>query len=488
MTPPAKSKRTLHLKIGLAAIFAAFFPYILGLFIPLTSLLYLAAATISTILAIIFLFWILRPLKLLIKGTQDFSDGNLNRRLDLRSGDEFEEAGSSFNLMAEKLSKTIQAIENQQVIAVAEKNKFGEILSSVIDGIIALDFNKNILFFNKAAEELTNFSLAEAQGRKIDEIIHLFSDNVEILSKTYSQSSFNQTAKLIGKQGKQTKVHVMTAQVKATVQTDLNCILILHDLSREEELEQMKLDFVSMASHELKTPLTSIVGYLSVFLEENQKNIPKESYDLLSKAFTAAQQLQTLISNLLNVNKIEREQLSVTPAPTDFLPILTKSVDDLRSQANQKGIVLNLAPTDNLPKVIADPIRIGEVVTNLVANAINYTNAGGKVEISTIVSPTEVQTTVSDTGIGIPPQAIPHLFNKFFRVSNTEQKANKGTGLGLYISRSIIEKLHGKIWVESEVGKGSRFSFTLPVITQTAGSLDTKQFTSQAFQSGTLNY
>ncbi|MCR4305827.1 MAG: ATP-binding protein, partial [Candidatus Daviesbacteria bacterium] len=483
-----KPKKTHHLKVILTATFAAFFPYLLGLFIPLTPVLYLAAAVVSAGLAVGFLFWVLKPLQLLIKGTQDFSDGNLNRRMDLRSGDEFEEAGNSFNLMAEKLSKTIQNIQAQEGAAILEKNKFGEILSSIIDGIIALDFNKNILFFNKAAEELTGFSQAEVQGRKIDEIIHLFSDNIEILSKTYSQGNFNQTAKLVGKMGKQTKVHIMTGLVETTVQTNLSCILILHDLSREEELEQMKLDFVSMASHELKTPLTSIVGYLSVFLEENQKNIPKESFDLLHKAFTAAQQLQTLISNLLNVNKIEREQLSVSPTPTDYLPILTKTIDDLRSQANQKGIVLNLVPPENLPKVMADPIRIGEVVTNLVANAINYTNAGGKVEISTKVSPIEIQTTVTDTGIGIPKEAIPHLFSKFFRVSNTEQKANKGTGLGLYISKSIIEKLHGKIWVQSEAGKGSQFSFTLPVVTQSAGTLDSKQFTSQAFQSGTLNY
>lgn len=488
MTPPAKPKKTLHLKVGIAAAFAAFAPHLLALFFPLTDLLALVASAISTAITISFLFWVLKPLQQLIKSTQDFSDGNLGRRIDLRSGDEFEEAGSSFNVMADKLSKTIQNIENREAAAIAEKNKFGEILSSVIDGIIALDFNKNILFFNKAAEELTNYPLAEVQGKRIDEVMHLFSDNVEIIPKTYTQGSFNQTAKLLGKMGKQTKVHVMTALVEAKVQTALNCILILHDLSKEEELEQMKLDFVSMASHELKTPLTSIVGYLSVFLEENKDKVTKESYDLLSKAFTAAQQLQTLISNLLNVNKIEREQLAVIPQPTDFLPILSKAVDDLRSQANQKSIVVSLSPTENLPKVMADPIRIGEVVTNLLANAINYTNAGGKIEITTAVSPTEVQTTIADNGIGIPAQAIPHLFNRFFRVSNMEQKANKGTGLGLYISKSIVEKLHGKIWVESEVGKGSKFSFTLPIATQTSGVLDAKQFTSQAFQSGTLNY
>ncbi len=489
MQQEAKVKRTLHLKIALVAIFAIFFPYLLGLFIHLTPLLFLIAALVSAIFSVLTLFWILKPIGNLIKSTTAFSDGNLNHRIDIRSGDEFEEAGNSFNLMAEKLSKIIQNLENERAVAIAEKNKFGEILSSIIDGIIALDFNKNIMFLNKAAEQLIGYSEAEIQGKPIDQVIHLFSDADEILSKTYCQGSFNQTAKLIGKMGQQTKVNLMNAQVGMTVQTNLSCILILHDLSREEELEQMKLDFVSMASHELKTPLTSIIGYLSVFLEESKGKVPKESLDLLDKAFTAAKQLQTLITNLLNVNKIEREQLSVSPESTAYLPILSKAVDDLRDQANQKSIVLNLAPpVETLPKVLTDPIRLGEVITNLVANAINYTNPGGKVEVTTTVFPNEVTTTVSDTGIGIPPQALPHLFNKFFRVSNTEQKANKGTGLGLYIAKSIIEKLNGKIWVQSQVGKGSKFSFTLPVAIQTAGILDSSRFTSQAIQSGTLNY
>lgn len=489
MEQAANPKKTLHLKIVLVTALAVFFPYVLGLFTHLTPILYILVAAGSTILSLIVLFWILKPLKLLIKGTGIFSDGNLNHRIDIRSGDEFEDVGNSFNLMADKLSKTIQNLENDRAIAISEKNKFDEILSSIIDGIIALDFNKNVIFLNKASEELTNYRETEVQGKPIDQIIHLFSDADEILPKTYCQGSFNQTAKLIGKGGKQTKVNLMTTQVSGTVQTNLSCILILHDLSREEELEQMKLDFVSMASHELKTPLTSIVGYLSVFLNESKDKIPKESLDLLNKAFVAAQQLQTLIANLLSVNKIEREQLAVSPEPIDYISIVSKAVEDLRSQANQKNIVLNLIPpTETLPKVLADSVRIGEVVTNLVSNAINYTNPNGKVEVSLKVSPNEVITTISDNGVGIPKEAIPHLFNKFFRVSNRLQQVSKGTGLGLYIAKSIIEKLRGRIWVESEVGKGSQFYFTLPTVTQSAGILNRDKFDSETIQSGTLNY
>ena len=388
----------------------------------------------------------------------------------------------------DQLTKTLYTLEDQAATAIAERDKFNEILSSIIDGIIALDFNKNVIFLNKASKELTGYSEAEIKGKPIDQLIHIFSESDEILSKTYCHGTFNGTAKLIGKMGRQTKINLITAEVSGTVQTNIHCILILHDLSKEEELEQMKLDFVSMASHELKTPLTSIIGYLSVFLNESRNKLPKEEIVLLDKAFVASQQLQTLIQNLLNVNKIEKEKLSVSFEPVDFKGILVKAVEDLNPQANQKNIVLNINTPDNIPTVLADTMRLGEVATNLLANAINYTPAGGRVEISVKLSPTDIITSVSDTGVGIPKEAIPHLFGKFFRVSNSLQQGSKGTGLGLYISKSIVEKLHGKIWVESEVGKGSRFSFSLPLSTQTAGILDHSKFTSSAIQSGSLNY
>ena len=142
-----------------------------------------------------------------------------------------------------------------------------------------------------------------------------------------------------------------------------------------------------------------------------------------------------------------------------------------------------------VPKILADPIMISEVVTNLVANAINYTNVGGKVDVTLNVSPNEITTIISDNGVGIPKDALPHLFNKFFRVSNQAQQASKGTGLGLYISKSIIEKLGGKIWVESEVGKGSKFSFTLPLAERkSTGVINTGSFMGEEIQAGALNY
>lgn len=483
-------KKGLYLKVALITLVASLCPVVLAIFFFSNPIYKVAVAILVAVLSIFILLRMLKPLSSLLKGTETLSQGNLNFRVDVRSGDEFESLGQSFNLMAEKLQQSFTKLEQDTSLISAERNRLSTVLSSLTDGIMAIDFNKNIILANKAAESLTGYTLSEMQGRPIDEFIHLFDDSEELTPKSYCQiNSFGQVLNLLGKNGKEVKVGLTASPVSQELQTNLSCILLLHDLSREQELEQMKLDFVSMASHELKTPLTSIMGYLSVFINENRGKIPRDELDLLEKSLVSSQQLLTLIQNILNVNKIEKEKLTIAAEPIDYASILAKVVmEDLQNQAKQKNITLTLTPSQTpLPKVLADPLRITEVVTNLVANAINYTNPGGQVNVFVHPTPQEVITTVSDTGVGIPKEALSHLFNKFFRVSNQLQKASKGTGLGLYIAKSIIEKLNGKIWVESEVGKGSKFSFTLPVVRPT-GALDSNKFVHSIIQSGGLNY
>lgn len=482
-------KKTLKIKVILTVVITTLAPAIISLFLTQNPFIAIIIALISATISSFLLLLFLKPLSTLIEGTYALGQGNFNKRVDIRSGDEFEDVGNSFNQMADKISKIFETTAKEKDIAIAEKSKLDEVLSSIVDGIIALDFNKNIILVNKSAEQITGFTQAELQNQSIDKSIHLFIDTEEIFSNTFCQVNFNKAARLIGKGGKTIKVNLTSAKVDGTVQTNISCIIILHDLSKEEELERMKLDFISMASHELKTPLTSIIGYLSVFTLENRGKLAKEESDLIDRSLISAQQLLVLVQNILNVNRIERGQMSVNSIPTDYLPILSKAVEDLRNQANQKNIILTLnAGNKTLPKIFADPLRIGEVITNLIGNAINYTDPGGKVDITISLSPTELITEVSDTGVGIPKEALSHLFDKFFRVTNKSQQSAKGTGLGLFISKSIIEKLNGKIWAVSELGEGSKFSFTLPIVTQTRGVLDTEKFVGEEIQRGALNY
>ena len=396
---------------------------------------------------------------------------------------------------ADSMQRSLANSQQNQYITATEKNRLSALLASIIDGVIAVDLSKNVVLANKACERITGYAQEEFMNHQIDQLIHIFDGQTEIPSKDYCRIDFagsdslNQSriVTVIGKDGRQTKVSLLTTQAAAGIQSNLGCVLTLHDLSREEGLEQMKLDFVSMASHELRPPLTSIIGYLSVFSNENTGKIPQSEMELVDRSLVSSKQLLALVGNLLSVNKIEKEQMTLSKEPVDWQAVLQKSVEDIQNQAKLKNIDLSLVPSSSsLPKILADPLRIPEVVNNLIANAINYTNQGGKISVLTSVTPNEVITTITDNGVGIPKEAISHLFTKFFRVSNQLQKANKGTGLGLYISKSIVEKLGGKIWVESEVGKGTSFHFTLPIAV--SGGTQNQKLVSQAIQTGSLNY
>lgn len=482
-------KKTLRLKIALIILFSILLP-LLSIFITQNPIFILALGSLSAILATFLIIQTLNPLDTLIKGAEGLKDGNLNFRLDIRSGDEFESIANSFNLMAEKLHHSFTNLEQDKNISSAEKNRLSMILSAVLDGIIAVDFSSNVVLANKSAEYITGFRIEEMQGKPLDQFIRIFNDKEELPPKTYLKSQvLNQSLKLVGRDGKQVNINLLASPIPEGVQTNLSSILILHDLTHETEIERMKLDFVSMASHELRTPLTSIIGYLSVFISENKDKLNKDQFDLLTHSLVSSQQLLGLVQNLLNVNKIEKDQLSVSAYPIDYQAVLSKANEDLQNQAKLKNITLTLtSPQAPLPKVLADPVGVAEVINNLVANAINYTSSGGQVTISTSTTPQEITTTISDTGVGIPKEAIPHLFTKFFRVSNDLQQGNKGTGLGLFISKSIITKLNGKIWVDSEVGKGSNFHFSLPVAPSSMGNVESNNFVSQAIQQGVLNY
>ncbi len=281
---------TLFLKIFLLLIFGILVPLITSVFFIQNTFLSIGIGLGAVFFVSAILLFFLRPLQTLIKSAQGLGNGNFNQRANIKSFDEFETIGKSFDQLADNLKRIFENIELQKNTALLEKSKLDEVLSTIVDGIIALDFNKNIILLNKAAEEITGYKSAEIIQRSIDQIVHIFSDQEEVLPKTYCQGNFNQSTRLVGKNGKETKINLLTAQL-AGGQSNVSCILILHDLSREEELEEMRLDFVSMASHELRTPLTSIIGYLSVFINENQGKVQKEELDLLQKSLTPSQQL-----------------------------------------------------------------------------------------------------------------------------------------------------------------------------------------------------
>ncbi|MEW6607041.1 MAG: ATP-binding protein [bacterium] len=229
-----------------------------------------------------------------------------------------------------------------------------------------------------------------------------------------------------------------------------------------EELNRMKSEFVSTVSHELRTPLTTMKEFVSLILDEIPGKINKEQNEFLSIINENINRLSRLINNMLDLSRIESGRMELNRKKIDITTVAEQVIKFLHGQAREKDILIeNLLPAD-LSTVYADIDKISQVLTNLVDNAIKFTQKGGKVTIEGKMVNNQVQISVIDTGIGIAKENIPQIFERFQRIELPVDKQTRGSGLGLSISKAIIEMHHGKIWVESEVGKGSNFTFSLP--------------------------
>ena len=229
--------------------------------------------------------------------------------------------------------------------------------------------------------------------------------------------------------------------------------------------DQMKSEFVSIASHELLTPISAMEGYLSMILDEHIGEIDKQTRGYLEKVFTSAKRLSNLVKDMLSASRIEAGEMKIEPQQLDLRQVVQDAFDQLKFTAAAKKLELKLdKSTEILPPVWADKDRTTQVLINLIGNAIKYTPAG-TVTVRTTVHRDEqlVEVDICDTGVGMSKEDRAHLFEKFYRIYSKETATTQGTGLGLYITKSIVEKMGGTIWVDSETGKGSTFAFTLPV-------------------------
>ena len=354
----------------------------------------------------------------------------------------------------------------------AERNKLTTTMESIVDGVLALDFDTKVIMINSAALKMLGLKGEHVLEKKLDDVISMSEGNERLrAADLLPKAVLKEDTILVQKNdlsistllGREVFVNLTSSAIKEGNEVGLGAIITLNDVSKEKELEEMKIDFVSMAAHELRTPLTAIRGYLSVLQEETQKSMTKEQKSFLDKAFISSSQLASLVENLLSVSKIEKGAMKLELEETDWKEVLEENSNNFIPLAKEKNIKLILSNLDDLPKVFVDKFRVGEVISNLIANAINYTKTGGSVTVSAEANEKEVTTRVKDTGQGIPEIAIPKLFTKFFRVSGVLEQGSKGTGLGLYISKAIVDMHKGRIWVESKIGIGSTFSFTVPL-------------------------
>lgn len=341
------------------------------------------------------------------------------------------------------------------------------IIESLTDCVIAVDAKHRIVMINSAFERITGSSKSKIVGEPIDTILKLQNEDTVITYENYSKTdgaSIRKNLKMQTAQG-HTPISLTIAPFEFAGQKNASLITI-QNLTEEKQLEEMKVDFVSMAAHELRTPLTAIRGYASLLQMHYATHLEDQAKELLTRLIVSTTNLANLIDNLLSVSRIERNSMIIDTKPIDLPIILTDVFESFKQQAQTKHQTYTLSVPQQMPKVMADPFRIGQVFINLISNAINYTPEGGTVSVNVENKGEYLEIAIQDSGEGIPSEALPRLFTKFFRVSGSLEQGSKGTGLGLYITRSIVEMHHGKIWAESTVNKGSLFTFTLPIASQ----------------------
>ncbi|PID30436.1 hypothetical protein CSA80_02135 [Candidatus Saccharibacteria bacterium] len=396
-----------------------------------------------------------------------------------------------------------------------EREKSDIILGAIQDGVVLIDEQQIIRHFNQGAVNITGWTKQEAEGLDWHSVLKFVSAKGETitseqtpLAKAFatSQPLRDNTVSINTKAATNVATNFSVSPLIDDKKQCTGLVAIFRDVSEERAEENQRAEFISTASHEMRTPVAAIEGYLSLALNEKVATIDNRARDYLEKAHSSTKHLGQLFQDLLTSAKAEDGRLTNHPRVTEMGAFLEQLAQDLRFSAEKKGLFMEFlfgnsdikdasgnGKAHDMNKIVrplyyvqVDPDRMREVITNIFDNACKYTEEG-KVSLGLTGNNDVVQIYIRDTGAGIPPEDVPHLFQKFYRVDNSATRTIGGTGLGLFICRKIVELFQGRLWVESELGKGSTFYINIPRLTskkaeelmaaETVAPLDTKTIT-----------
>ena len=411
-----------------------------------------------------------RPLKALSGGASQIAAGRFGHQIPGQSaGREIDQVVSAFNYMSKRLQQydkqnvdTLMAERNKYI---SERNKLELVLMSIADGVVVCDRDNKVQIVNAAATQLFDKEAKDMLGKplvfctdgpdspQICQIIQVFADTV-------SPGSLGPVVQQITLGERTTRLHIAPISLNKEF---LGSVMIMHDITKQAELEKLKGEFISNVSHELRTPITSIKSYVDTLCTHGDMLEPDIYKEFLQIIDSEADRLMNLVNEVLDLSKLEEADRDPEMVSQDVRPAVEYTTRAVHLMAKERGIELAFSAQEPMPMVTMNRESIERAVINLVTNAIKYTPNGGKIDVSVTVltEANEIAVTVKDNGIGIPEECLPYIFERFYRV---EKKVHtiKGTGLGLTIVKRIIEKHAGRITVESEIGHGSTFTIFLP--------------------------
>ncbi len=360
-----------------------------------------------------------------------------------------------------------------------EANKSSIIINSITDGVILLDKNGLIELINPAAEKIVGWGSHDAVKLDYRSVLKIVNPKDKVVDETLDpiqeclrrqESVITDTFSLRTSSGKQVPASIMVSPLSGGA----GVVVVFRDITAQRAEERDQAEFVSTASHEMRTPVAAIEGYLGLALNPQTAAIDEKARTYLLKAQESAKHLGRLFQDLLDISKVEDGRLETELTIINVPTFVRELLDDFSGQVAEKSLTLIYAPSTSatggnavepLFYAKADQSHLQEVLSNLIGNAIKYTKEGS-VTVDVTADNDHVFISVKDTGIGIPAEDIPHLFQKFYRVDNTDTREIGGTGLGLYLARRLVETMRGRLNLESEYGKGSTFTVELPRISR----------------------
>lgn len=365
------------------------------------------------------------------------------------------------------------AVERDNLAEAKKKNE--AILASIGDGMFATDKNGIIIAINKAGERMLGWKAGEVVGKLIYNIIPMENESGQLLppkkrpiwlainKNMVVHSSAEKPYYFVRKDGMKFAAAITVTPIKINSHVS-GAVNIFRDITKEREIDRSKTEFVSLASHQLRTPLTAIKWYMEMLLEGGAGKLSKEQIDYVNEAYNSNSRMIELVNALLNVSRIEMGIFSVEPEVSDIFKMTEEMVEDIEPEIKKRNLQFSKKYDKAVGKIMLDRSLIRIVMQNLLSNAVRYTPSDGKVSLIVKKQGEKVLFTVSDTGIGIPREQQDKIFQKFFRADNARKQDTSGTGLGLYIVKAIVEKSGGKIWFESQEGKGSVFYVQVPIL------------------------
>ncbi len=361
----------------------------------------------------------------------------------------------------------VKSLEIELKVANAERQHAEAIIYSISDAVLVTDPFDEVVLANESAARTFSFDLAKASRSPMEKVL---SDvkMVELI-REMRQSNSKGGRRIIEHMVKtdtgEKTFKVTLSNVADQGENPAGVVAVLHDMTKEKEVAEMKNDFVSNVSHELRTPLASIKAYVEMLIdgEAEDEKTEREFYEIIQGE---ANRLGRLIDNILNISRIESGLVKVNKQPQSLVMIVKEAIDVIAPQAKLKQIKLSEQLVPAIYQTMADKDMLYQAVLNLLSNAVKYTPENGTISVQTVLDEgrKKVITSISDSGVGIPPKDLPFVFDKFYRVEANNRMA-KGTGLGLSLVKHIVETVHrGRIFVESNVGKGTTFGFELDLV------------------------